>query len=199
MFGISIGGGIGIIYEEALASGQESWWTGQPEETRPLTPDQYAAAIVPTLQTLGLKILLEPGRFIAGNAGILLTRCLFEKKGTTKTFKIIDSGMHHLIRPALYEGHHEIVPVKEPSGAVETVDVVGPICESGDFFCQNRSLASFQPGDLIALMSAGAYGMVMASTYNSHPLPAEILVDGDQAKVIRRRQTLEELVGPEEL
>jgi diaminopimelate decarboxylase len=195
----SIGGGIGIIYEEALASGQESWWTGQPEDTRPLTPDQYAAALVPTLKTVGLKILLEPGRFIAGNAGVLLTRCLFEKKGTTKTFKIIDSGMHHLIRPALYEGHHEIVPVKEPSGAVETVDVVGPICESGDFFCQNRTLASFQPGDLVALMSAGAYGMVMASTYNSHPLPAEILVDGDQAKVIRRRQTLEELVGPEEL
>jgi len=195
----SIGGGIGIIYEDALASGQESWWSAQPEETRPLTPDQYAAAIVPTLQTLGLKVLLEPGRFIAGNAGILLTRCLYEKKGTTKTFKIIDSGMHHLIRPALYEGHHEIVPVTEPDGDVETVDVVGPICESGDFFCQNRSIASFQPGDLIALMSAGAYGMVMASTYNSHPLPAEILVDGDQAKVIRRRQTLEELISPEEL
>jgi diaminopimelate decarboxylase len=195
----SIGGGIGIIYEEALASGQESWWTDQPEETRPLTPNQYAAAIVPTLKTLGLKVLLEPGRFIAGNAGVLLSKCLYEKKGSTKTFKIVDSGMHHLIRPALYEGHHEIVPLTEPSGAVESVDVVGPICESGDFFCQNRSLASFMPGDTIALMSAGAYGMVMATTYNSHPLPAEILVDGDTAKVARKRQTFDDLIAAEEV
>jgi diaminopimelate decarboxylase len=107
--------------------------------------------------------------------------------------------MHQLIRPALYEGFHEIVPVKEPSGAIESVDVVGPICESGDFFCQNREIPSFLPGDLIALMSTGAYGMVMASTYNSHPLPAEILVDGDVAKVVRKRQTLEQLIAPEEL
>ena len=195
----SIGGGIGIIYEDALASGRESWWTNQPEDSRPLTPEQYATAIVPTLKTLGLKILLEPGRFIAGNAGVLLTRCLYEKKGSSKTFKIIDSGMHHLIRPALYEGHHEIVPVAESNGAVETVDVVGPICESGDFFCQDRTIASFFPGDLIALMSAGAYGMAMATTYNSHPLPAEILVEGDQARVIRKRQTFADLVGPEEV
>jgi len=195
----SIGGGIGIIYEDALASGRESWWTNQPEDSRPLTPEQYATAIVPTLKTLGLKILLEPGRFIAGNAGVLLTRCLYEKKGSSKTFKIIDSGMHHLIRPALYEGHHEIVPVAESNGAVETVDVVGPICESGDFFCQDRTIASFLPGDLIALMSAGAYGMAMATTYNSHPLPAEILVEGDQARVIRKRQTFADLVGPEEV
>lgn len=195
----SIGGGIGIIYEEALASGQESWWTDQPEDTRPLTPEKYATAIVPTLTTLGLKILLEPGRFIAGNAGILVSRCLYEKKGTTKTFKIVDSGMHQLIRPALYEGHHEIIPVVESNGAIEPVDVVGPICESGDFFCQNRPVASFFPGDLIALMSAGAYGMVMASTYNSHPLPAEILVDGDQAMLVRKRQTFDDLIEAEEL
>ncbi|MFT6596575.1 MAG: diaminopimelate decarboxylase, partial [Akkermansiaceae bacterium] len=195
----SIGGGIGIVYEEALASGQETWWTKQAEDSRPITPEKYAAAIIPELETLGLKILLEPGRFIAGNAGVLVTRCLYEKKGTTKTFKIVDSGMHQLIRPALYEGFHEIVPVKEPSGAIESVDVVGPICESGDFFCQNREIPSFLPGDLIALMSTGAYGMVMASTYNSHPLPAEILVDGDVAKVVRKRQTLEQLIAPEEL
>ena len=195
----SIGGGIGIVYEEALASGKESWWTDQPDETRPLTPEKYAAAITPSLASLGLKILFEPGRFIAGNAGVLVSRCLYEKKGTTKTFKVVDSGMHHLIRPALYEGFHEIVPVNEPSGTVESVDVVGPICESGDFFCQNRSVASFQPGDLIALMSAGAYGMVMATTYNSHPLPAEILVDGDRAIVARKRQTFEDLVEAEEV
>ena len=168
----SIGGGIGIVYEEALASGSESWWTKQPDETRPLTPEQYSSAIIPSLAPLGLKILLEPGRFIAGNAGVLVTKCLYEKKGSTKTFKIVDSGMHHLIRPALYEGFHEIVPVTEPTGAVESVDVVGPICESGDFFCQNREVPTFSPGEFIALMSAGAYGMVMATTYNSHPLPA---------------------------
>lgn len=194
----SIGGGIGIVYEEALASGSESWWTKQPDETRPLTPEQYSSAIIPSLASLGLKILLEPGRFIAGNAGVLVTKCLYEKKGSTKTFKIVDSGMHHLIRPALYEGFHEIVPVAEPTGAVESVDVVGPICESGDFFCQNREVPTFAPGEFIALMSAGAYGMVMATTYNSHPLPAEILVDRNQARIARKRQTFQDLVEGEE-
>ena len=194
----SIGGGIGIVYEEALASGSESWWTKQPDETRPLTPEQYSSAIIPSRAPLGLKILLEPGRFIAGNAGVLVTKCLYEKKGSTKTFKIVDSGMHHLIRPALYEGFHEIVPVAEPKGAVESVDVVGPICESGDFFCQNREVPTFAPGEFIALMSAGAYGMVMATTYNSHPLPAEILVDRNQARIARKRQTFQDLVEGEE-
>ena len=194
----SIGGGIGIVYEEALASGSESWWTKQPDEPRPLTPEQYSSAIIPSLAPLGLKILLEPGRFIAGNAGVLVTKCLYEKKGSTKTFKIVDSGMHHLIRPALYEGFHEIVPVAEPKGAVESVDVVGPICESGDFFCQNREVPTFAPGEFIALMSAGAYGMVMATTYNSHPLPAEILVDRNQARIARKRQTFQDLVEGEE-
>ena len=194
----SIGGGIGIVYEEALASGSESWWTKQPDETRPLTPEQYSSAIIPSLAPLGLKILLEPGRCIAGNAGVLVTKCLYEKKGSTKTFKIVDSGMHHLIRPALYEGFHEIVPVAEPKGAVESVDVVGPICESGDFFCQNREVPTFAPGEFIALMSAGAYGMVMATTYNSHPLPAEILVDRNQARIARKRQTFQDLVEGEE-
>jgi diaminopimelate decarboxylase len=194
----SIGGGIGIVYEEALASGSESWWTKQPDETRPLTPEQYSSAIIPSLAPLGLKILLEPGRFIAGNAGVLVTKCLYEKKGSTKTFKNVDYGMHQLIRPALYEGFHEIVPVAEPKGAVESVDVVGPICESGDFFCQNREVPTFAPGEFIALMSAGAYGMVMATTYNSHPLPAEILVDRNQARIARKRQTFQDLVEGEE-
>ncbi len=195
----SIGGGIGIVYDPALESGKADWWESQPEESRPLTPQKYADSVIPVLEPLGLKILLEPGRFIAGNAGVLLSRCLYEKKGTAKTFKVVDSGMHQLIRPALYEGYHEIVPVTEPAadGTVESVDVVGPICETGDFFCQNREIASFQPGDLIALMSAGAYGMVMASTYNSHPLPAEILVDGDEARLVRERQTFEDLIAPE--
>lgn len=192
----SIGGGIGIIYEEALESGTADWWDAHAHEDKPITPESYAEAILPTLKEIGLKILFEPGRFIAGNAGVLLTECLYEKKGNAKTFKIIDSGMHHLIRPALYEGHHQIVPLQETT-ATETVDVVGPICESGDFFCQNREVPSFNVGDTIAMMSAGAYGATMASTYNTHPLPAEILVDGSTATLVRRRQTLDELLEQE--
>ena len=195
----SIGGGIGIVYDPALKSGDPTWWESQDPESRPLTPTEYAANVIPILKPLDLKILLEPGRFIAGNAGVLLTKCLYQKKGAAKTFKIIDSGMHQLIRPALYEGYHEINPVKEPTGETEIVDVVGPICETGDFFCQDREVPSFQPGDVIAMMSAGAYGFTMASTYNTQPLPAEILVDGSESRVVRKRQTLEELISPEEI
>lgn len=194
----SIGGGIGIIYKESLESGSVNWWENQPEEERPLTIERYGKELVPRLKDLGLKILLEPGRYIVGNAGVLLTKCLYEKKGSAKTFKIVDAGMNDLIRPALYEGHHEIVPLKEPASAeLHKVDVVGPICESGDFFCQDRELPDFQPGDYIALMSAGAYGFAMASNYNSRPLPAEILVEGDTATVIRKRQTLEDVIAGE--
>jgi diaminopimelate decarboxylase len=142
--------------------------------------------------------LLEPGRYIVGNAGVLLTRCLYEKKGSAKTFKIVDAGMNDLIRPALYEGHHDIVPLTQPkSTELIKVDVVGPICESGDFFCQDRPLPDFNPGDHVALMSAGAYGFVMASNYNSRPLPAEILVEGTDATVVRKRQTLDDLIEGE--
>jgi diaminopimelate decarboxylase len=194
----SIGGGSGIIYQQSLASGSVDWWQQQPEEERPLTIENYGRELVPRLQNLGLKILLEPGRFIVGNAGVLITRCLYEKKGSAKTFKIVDAGMNDLIRPALYEGHHEIVPLKQPTDPARvTVDVVGPICESGDFFCQNRELPDFQPGDLIALMSAGAYGFVMASNYNSRPLPAEVLVEDQSATLIRKRQKLEDLIDGE--
>ncbi len=193
----SIGGGIGIIYHDSLQSGDAAWWDAKPESERPLTIDQYGRELVPRLKGLGLKILLEPGRLIVGNAGALLTRCLYEKKGSAKTFKIVDAGMNDLIRPALYEGHHEIAPLKQGDGGKVTVDVVGPICESGDFFCQNRELADFQPGDTIALLSAGAYGFAMASNYNSRPLPAEILVEGGTATVIRKRQTLDDLIAGE--
>ncbi len=194
----SIGGGIGIIYQESLKSGNADWWASQPENERPLTIEQYGKELVPRLKDLGLKILLEPGRYIVGNAGVLLTKCLYEKKGSAKTFKIVDAGMNDLIRPALYEGHHEIVPLVEPSSTERIkVDVVGPICESGDFFCQDRLLPDFNPGDYIALMSAGAYGFAMASNYNSRPLPAEILVEGGNATVIRKRQTLEDLIEGE--
>ncbi|WAC18620.1 diaminopimelate decarboxylase [Luteolibacter sp. SL250] len=194
----SIGGGIGIIYKDSLESGSVDWWAAQPEEERPLTIERYGKELVPRLKDLGLKILLEPGRYIVGNAGVLITKCLYEKKGSAKTFKIVDAGMNDLIRPALYEGHHEIVPLNEPASAERVkVDVVGPICESGDFFCQDRELPDFNPGDHIALMSAGAYGFAMASNYNSRPLPAEILVEGGTATVIRKRQTLEDVIAGE--
>ena len=194
----SIGGGIGIIYEESLQSGNVDGWEKQPESERPLTIERYGKELVPRLKGLGLKILLEPGRYIVGNAGVLVTKCLYEKKGSAKTFKIVDAGMNDLIRPALYEGHHEIVPLSEPKSAERVkMDVVGPICESGDFFCQDRPLPDFQPGAHIALMSAGAYGFVMASNYNSRPLPAEILVESTTATVIRKRQTLDDLIEGE--
>jgi diaminopimelate decarboxylase len=190
----SIGGGIGIVYRDSLESGARDWWDSKADADRPLTIEQYGASVVPLLEPLGLKILLEPGRYIVGNAGVLLTRCLYEKKGTAKTFKIVDAGMNDLIRPALYEGHHEIVPLKEPGAERIKADVVGPICESGDFFCQDRELPDFQVGETVALMSAGAYGFVMASNYNSRPLPAEILVQGSTAQVVRKRQTLDDLL-----
>lgn len=194
----SIGGGIGIVYQNSLESGASQWWENKPESERPLTIEQYGREVVPRLKELGLKILVEPGRFIVGNAGVLITRCLYEKKGAAKTFRIVDAGMNDLIRPALYEGHHEIIPLKKPSStALTKVDVVGPICESGDFFCQDRELPQFAPGDSIALMSAGAYGFVMASNYNSRPLPAEVLVEGSTATLVRKRQTLDDLIEGE--
>ncbi len=194
----SIGGGVGIVYEGSLESGASSWWTEQTEDQRPLTIDSYGEAMVKRLKDVGLRILLEPGRLIVGNAGVLLTTCLYEKKGSAKTFKIVDAGMGELIRPALYEGHHDIVPLKDPTDTGHVImDVVGPICESGDFFCQNRELPDFHPGEAIALMSAGAYGFVMASNYNSRPLPAEILVEGGEVSVIRKRQTYEDLIAGE--
>lgn len=195
----SIGGGIGIVYEDSLASGGTAWWGGKTEEDKPLTIEEYSARLVPLLKPLGLRIILEPGRFLVGNAGVLLTRVNYEKRGSAKVFKIIDAGMNDLIRPALYEGHHDIVPLKEPAAdaATEKVDIVGPVCESGDFFAQNRELPEIAEGDMIAVLSAGAYGFVMASNYNSRPFPAEILVDGDEAHVIRARQSFEDLIAGE--
>jgi len=193
----SIGGGIGIVYQDALESGAASWWAAQADDARPLTLDRYGSQLVPRLRDTGLKILLEPGRLIVGNAGVLLTRCLYEKHGTAKTFKVVDAGMNDLIRPALYQGHHEIVPVIKPGPERRVADVVGPICESGDFFCQDRDLPDFRPGEVVALMSTGAYGFAMASNYNSRPLPAEILVDGNNTIVVRRRQTLDDLIAGE--
>ncbi len=195
----SIGGGIGIVYQQSLASGRPDWWTAPESGSTPLTIETYASSLLPTLQGLGLRILLEPGRFLVGNAGVLITRVVYEKRGTAKTFKIVDAGMNDLIRPALYQGHHEVVPLREPAAgaALETVDVVGPVCESGDFFAQDRAVPPLAAGDYLALMSSGAYGFVMASNYNSRPLPAEILVDGNVAHLVRRRQGFADLIAGE--
>ncbi len=194
----SIGGGVGIVYDPALESAKPEWWAAQEEEQRPLTIEEYAAGVLPKLKELGLKILLEPGRYIVGNAGVMLTQCLYEKKGSAKTFKVVDAGMNDLIRPALYEGHHEIVPVAQPAGDDNIkMDVVGPICETGDFFMQNAELPNFPVGSVIALLSSGAYGFTMASNYNTRPMPVEIMVDGEQAKVIRKRQSLDDLIAAE--
>jgi diaminopimelate decarboxylase len=194
----SIGGGIGIVYKESLDSGDSSWWGDQPEDKRPLSVQAYASALVPILEPLGLRILLEPGRYMVGNAGALLTKVLYIKQGTAKKFVIVDAGMNDLIRPALYQGWHQIVPLKKPdTDAEELVDVVGPICESGDFLATNRALAPVEQGDTLAVLSAGAYGFTMASNYNSRPLVAEILVDGAKAHLVRERQTLEDLVRGE--
>ncbi len=190
----SIGGGIGIVYDGCLASGKQEWWDAHPEQ---LTLRKFAEAIIPILQPLGLKILLEPGRRLVGNAACLLTTCLYEKKGEAKNFKIIDAGMNDIIRPALYEGYHEIWPVKEHREQSIVADIVGPICESGDFQAQNREIADVKPGEVLAELSAGAYGFSMASTYNSRPLAAEVLVDGNKWHIIRRRQTLEQMVADE--
>jgi len=198
----SIGGGIGIIYESSFASGSSEWWNEKDRvkatTTLPLTIHDYAAAILPILRTLGLRILLEPGRLLVGNAGVLVTRISYIKQAEHKKFVIVDAGMNDLIRPALYQSYHEIVLVREPPNMKrELVDVVGPVCESGDFFAQDRQLPETREGDLIALMSAGAYGFVMASNYNSRPLPAEALVNGEQFSLIRRRQTMDDLVREE--
>ena len=198
----SVGGGIGIVYESSFASGSRDWWTEKDRVeatmTLPLTIQDYAEAILPPLRSIGLQVLLEPGRLLVGNAGVLLARVRYLKQTGTKKFVIVDAGMNDLIRPALYQSYHEIVPVREPASTKrESVDVVGPVCESGDFFAQDRELPEMEDGDLAALMSAGAYGFAMASNYNSRPLPGEVLVQGDRFSLIRRRQTVEDLIRDE--
>lgn len=199
---VSVGGGIGIVYESSFASGPGDWWS-ENDRVRgatalPLTIHDYVGAILAPLRAIGLRVLLEPGRLLVGNAGVLLTRVRYIKETEHKKFVIVDAGMNDLIRPALYQSYHEIVPVREAQdSARELVDVVGPVCESGDFFAQARQLPVMKEGDLIALMSTGAYGFVMASNYNSRPLPAEALVQGEDFSLIRRRQTMEDLVRDE--
>ena len=194
----SIGGGIGIVYNPALASGDPGWWKTAAGR-KVLTPDRYAATLLPLLKPLGLKILLEPGRFITGNAGALLTRVEFIKKTGKKNFVIVNAAMNDLIRPAFYDSYHEIVPLRRSRGATVSSDVVGPICESGDYFAKDRPLPKVGEGDFLALLSAGAYGSVMGSTYNSRPFAAEILVNGSKSAVVRRRQSIEEIWAGEQI
>jgi diaminopimelate decarboxylase len=205
----SIGGGMGIIYRRALESGSGNWWHQHGGEPSAFSVSDYANAIVPHLRELGVRVLLEPGRFLVGNAGVLLTRVCYLKSAdgrirrgeqtNQKKFAIVDAGMNDLIRPALYQSYHEIVPCIDSAGAErrEKIDIVGPVCESGDFFALDREMPELSEGDLLAIMSAGAYGFTMASNYNSRPLPAEALIRGDKFALIRERQTWDDLVRNE--
>jgi diaminopimelate decarboxylase len=181
---IDAGGGLGIDYHggafDAAAKVAE-----------------YAGAIQNALNGFEGRLLIEPGRFLVAQAGALVARVLTVKRNGKKTFVITDAAMNDLIRPALYQAHHEIVPVKPRAGRAREVDVVGPVCESGDFFAHDRKLQPLEPGDLIAVLDAGAYGMAQSSNYNSRLRPAEVLVEGAKARLIRRRETMDDLLAPE--
>jgi diaminopimelate decarboxylase len=185
---LDLGGGLGIPYQDE-----------QPPE-----PDDYVLALLEHLQGKGsryqrLKILIEPGRAIVGNGGLLLTRVLYLKPGEARNFAIVDAAMNDLMRPALYDAWHDIAPVEQlPERPARIYDVVGPVCESGDFLGQNRELA-IAPGDLLAVASTGAYGAVMSSNYNSRPRAPEVMVDGERYQVVRRRETVDELLAPESM
>jgi diaminopimelate decarboxylase len=189
---LSIGGGLGVIYEPALASGQTGWWQTRRAKNI-LTPQKYADRLVPLLKPLGLKILIEPGRFISGNAGILVTRVEYVKRTGMKNFVIVDAAMNDLIRPAFYDAYHEIAPLTKKNGAMIKADIVGGICESGDYFAKDRLLPKLGEGDHLALLTAGAYGFVMASNYNARPLAAEVLVDGKKFGLARERQPVKDI------
>jgi diaminopimelate decarboxylase len=188
----SLGGGLGIVYKPALASGAAGWWKSA-EGRRILTPQKYAARLLPLLKPLGLRILIEPGRFISGSAGILVTRVEYVKRTGRKNFLIVDAAMNDLVRPAMYDAYHEVVPLTRKRGALVSSDVVGPICESGDYFCQDRPLPKAGAGDYLALMSAGAYGFVMGSNYNTRSLGAEVMVNGKRAALVRERQAVRDI------
>jgi diaminopimelate decarboxylase len=181
---IDAGGGLGIDYHagsfDAAAKVQE-----------------YAEALEHALRGFEGRLLIEPGRFLVAQAGALMARVLYVKRNGKKTFVITDAAMNDLIRPALYQAHHEIVPVRPRAGRARTVDVVGPVCESGDFFAHDRSIAPLEPGDLVALLDAGAYGMAQSSNYNTRMRPAEVLVEGKKARLVRRRETMADLLAPE--
>jgi len=180
---VDLGGGLGIPYRE--------------DNEPPPDPSAYAAVVKRATRDLGCTLIFEPGRMIVGNAGILVTRVLYVKRGEAKTFVIVDAAMNDLIRPTLYEAHHDIRPVREPSATAGRVlaDVVGPVCETGDYLALDREMAEPKPGDLIALMTAGAYGAVQAGTYNTRPLVPEVLVNGDKWTLVRPRMDVDALIA----
>jgi diaminopimelate decarboxylase len=179
---VDLGGGLGIRYRDE----------------RPPTAAEFARVVTPLLRKQGLKTLVEPGRYIVGNGGVLVTRVVYVKRTPVKRFVITDAAMNDLIRPVLYESYHEIIPVAAKSARRKmTADVVGPVCESGDFLAQNRKMATVTEGELLAVMSAGAYGMVMASNYNARPRAAEVLVRGSRYELVRRRESVKDLVRGE--
>ena len=184
---LDLGGGLGIPYDA--------------NDPPPPHPRDYAAIIVECLGDLGLQLVLEPGRMIAANSGVLLTRVIHVKEGADRTFLIVDAAMNDLLRPTLYEAHHDIWPVREDLKSMPPVvqDIVGPVCETGDYIALERSLPPFSEGDLVAVMAAGAYGAVMSSTYNSRPLVPEVLVKGEDFAVVRPRQSYDELIGLDRL
>ncbi|MGQ0667706.1 MAG: diaminopimelate decarboxylase [Nitrospiraceae bacterium] len=180
---LNIGGGLGITYSDE----------------KPPLPQDLSNAILPLVRDLGITLVMEPGRVIVGNAGILVTKTLYLKEGAAKSFIIVDAAMNDLIRPSLYGAYHEIRPLDEAAGhrAKHQVDIVGPVCESGDFLAKDRMLPTVKPGELMAVMSAGAYGFVMASNYNSRPRVPEALIKGDEIHVIRARETYDDLIKGE--
>jgi diaminopimelate decarboxylase len=184
---VDLGGGLGIPYRDG----------NEP----PPHPDEYAAVVKRATQDLGCTLIFEPGRLIVGNAGILVTRLIYLKGGEAKNFAIIDAAMNDLIRPTLYEAHHDIWPVEEPAPAARRMvaDVVGPVCESGDFLALDRELPEVRPGQLLAVMSAGAYGAVQAGTYNTRPLVPEVLVRDAEWCLVRPRLETDQLIALDRL
>ncbi|RKY04250.1 diaminopimelate decarboxylase [Candidatus Poribacteria bacterium] len=178
---LNIGGGLGIVYKD---------------ET-PSTADEFAAAVLPYVRDLGCKLIIEPGRFIVGNAGILATKVLYIKRTPHKNFLIVDAAMNDLIRPAFYDSYHRIAPVRIRTEETDTFDVVGPVCETGDYFAKDRRINLVEPGDIISIFSAGAYGFTMSSNYNSRPRAAEVMVIEDRYYIVRKRETYLDLIRGE--
>lgn len=178
---LDVGGGLGVRYHDEQAP----------------TPAAFAAAVAPAIRAAGLKLLCEPGRFLVANAGLLLTRVLYRKRAGGKEFVIVDAGMSDFVRPSHYNAHHDIVPVQADGRPQRLVNVVGPICESGDFLALDRKLPLPEPGELLAVLGTGAYGFVMSSTYNQRPRPPEVMIEGDKYFVARERETQDDLVRGE--
>jgi len=178
---LDLGGGLGIPYDRA--------------STKPPLPLEYGEMVRRIIGPLGCRILIEPGRLLVGNAGILVAKVIYVKQGADRQFLIIDAAMNDLVRPSLYDAYHEIVPAVESSGPLTSYDVVGPICETGDTFARARDLPELKSGDLVMIRSAGAYGAVMSSTYNTRPLVPEVLVKGGDFAIVRPRPTYDEIIG----